>query len=208
MSSSVKCGTRTLLAKSCTKCRVFKQAVDFYKDSRGIWVSWCTDCRYRSVQTIVQRGNDESLEKATHHFETWSSEDIDLVWRLTDLGLSYRQIGERLGRTTLAVQVMKAATRIYKDDGVKLCYYEPRSDRVFTVGKSFHPEVKGHSGRLNTAAQELSELHPKLIFFLEVCEGGEYMGIRGLDTLKEGDDREPEDTSEDLEASDVHESER
>lgn len=200
MSASVKCGSRTLLAKSCTKCHVFKQAVDFPKDPRGFWVSWCTACRYASAKTIVRRENDASLEKATHHLESWTTDDIDLAWRLTNLGLSNRQIGERLGRTTIAVQVMKSVTRVYKDDGVKLRYYDSRSDRVFTVGKPFHPEVKGHFGRLNKTAQELSQLHTQLIFFLEVCEGGECMGIRGLDALKEGDDREPEDTSEDLEA--------
>ena len=93
---------------------------------------------------------------------------------------------------------MKARTRVIAN-GVKLCYFDSRNGTVRVVGKPFDPEVKGHEGRLHKAAQELSELHPQLIFFIDIEGGGEYMGIRGLDALKEGDDREPEDTSEDLE---------
>lgn len=193
MATSVRCGSRILLAKSCTKCHTFKQATDFPKDPRGFWVAWCQACRYRSAKKIMKRENDASLEKATHHFESWSQDELDTAWRLTRLGLSNRQIGERLGRTTMAVQVMKSTTRVYDSEGVKLCYYEPRMAQVFVVGKPFHLEVKGHEGRLNRAAQELSTLHTQLIFFIEVDEGGEWMGIRNLDAFKDEDEPVPKD---------------
>ena len=68
------------------------------------------------------------------------------------------------------------------------------------MGKPYDMQVKGHRHRLMTAANELASLHRQLIFFLvSHGEGGEYMGIRGLDALKQGDDREPEDTSDDVE---------
>jgi len=149
-----------------------------------------------------RRANDESLEKATRYREVWTKDEVDTLIRLNDLGLSTREIAERLGRTLEGVYNRLHIIRLnlITEPCVRLSYYESRTDTVFQVGKPFVPSRKGALARLNRFAQELAELHPQLIFFIQVDEGGEYMGIRGIDALKQGDDREPEDTSEDLEA--------
>jgi hypothetical protein len=142
-----------------------------------------------------RRANDESLEKATRYREIWTKDEVATLVRLNDLGLSTRDIAERLGRTIEGVYNRLHLIRYADlgDPGVHLCYYEGRTDSVRQVGKPYVLARKGAASRLNKAAQQLSELHTQLIFFIQVDEGGEYMGIRGLDALKEADDREPED---------------
>lgn len=200
---SPRCGPRMLVAKTCVGCDELKMAAEFLRVTKpntgwAYWTTYCRACNRRRTREIVRRANDASLEKATHHNDIWSSDEIETLWRLDRQGLSHRLIGERLGRTELSVQMMKAKTRVI-EKGVRLCYYNPRTDAVRVIDKTFDPAVKGHDGRLNRAAQELTKLHPQLIFFIEIEGGGEYMGIRGLDVLKQGDDREPEDSAEDLE---------
>jgi len=201
------CGNRPLVAKTCRSCNELKAATEFKRRPRKGQVlehydSECKRCGHLRSNQSLKRSNDESLEKATRYRENWTKDELATLQRLEGLGLSHREIAERLGRTISAV--FNRLQRLRREGmenvaGVHLCYYDSRSDRVMRVGRTHVVSRKGVHHRLNKAAQELVELHPQLIFFLEVDEGGEYMGIRGIDTLKEGDDREPEDTSEDLE---------
>jgi hypothetical protein len=193
------CGHRKLIAKSCGKCGELKSADQYYLEPRSgtdklYRSSWCVPCRYLSVKNLVRKSNEASLEKATHHWELWSDSEVKDVWRLTNLGLSTREVAERLGRTESAILVCKSKSRVYDSPGVLLRYYDASSNMVFTVGKPYYVDVKGHAGRLNSAAAHLAELHKQLIFFIEVDEGGEYMGIHGIDSLKENDDRESDKT--------------
>lgn len=203
------CGDRILVAKTCGKCGQLKLALHFHRRNvtagrlSKAYESWCRTCVSRKAQDCNRKANDASLEKATHYREVWTKDDIDTLLRLVHLGLSSRAIAERLGRTVSGVSnriVLLRREQESSHHGVRLFYYDSRLNCVKQVGAPFLMIRKGHEGRLNRAAQELSELHPQLIFFIQVDEGGEYMGIRGLDALKQGDDREPEDTSEDLEA--------
>lgn len=198
------CGTRTLVAKTCTACGELKTASEYSKPrlrhGYPSYDSWCRACHQRAAGEINRKANDESLEKATQHRERWSKDELETLRRLRRLGLSTRDIAERLGRTREAVFTKFYHMRAEEERrGVRLFYYDGRDDSVRQVGRAFDLTLKGGTHRLNKAAQELSELHTQLIFFIEVDEGGEYMGIRGLDSLKQGDDREPEDSAEDLE---------
>lgn len=92
--------------------------------------------------------------------------------------------------------VQKAKTRVLENE-VFLCYYEEGTGKARILGKAYDLGVRGHAGRLNKTAQKAVEMNPGVMFFL--MEGGGNMGLRGLDALKQGDDREPEDTSEDVE---------
>lgn len=164
--------------------------------------SWCRACVSIKVREFNRKANDESLEKATHYREVWTKDEVDTLVRLERLGLSTREIAERLGRTISGVSNKLIGLRRAQESrrtGVRLFYYDPRLDHVRQVGAPFVMARKGHEWRLNKAAQELTELHPQLIFFIQIDDGGEYMGIRNVDILKEGDDRESEDTSADLE---------
>lgn len=202
------CNYRTLVAKTCVKCHILKGASEFRRRALGRgetkrrYDPYCRACTYAVIRESNRKTNDESLEKATRYREVWTKDEVDMMIRLEHLGLSTREIAERLGRSVSGVNnklvdIRRAGS---EEKGVHLCYYEPRTGEVRQVGITFILSRKGHGWRLNKAAQELSELHPQLIFFIQVDEGGEYMGVRGLDALKQGDDREPEDTSEDLEA--------
>lgn len=209
--SITTCGNRILIAKTCSSCNELKMASEFKRRPRKGQVqehydSECRHCGYLRSNQSLKRANDESLEKATRYRDNWTKDEVATLQRLEGLGLSHREIAERLGRTISAV--FNRLQRLRRDGeeavaGVRLCYYDSSADKVFRVGQTFVMARKGSEHRLNKAAQELVELHTQLIFFIEVDEGGEYMGIRGLDSLKQGDDREPEDTSEDLEVSDT-----
>lgn len=201
------CGSRSLVAKTCRSCKELKLASEFKRRPRKGQVlehydSECKHCGFLRSNECLKRANDESLEKATRYRDNWTKDEIATLQRLEGLGLSHREIAERLGRTISAV--FNRLQRLRRDGegnvaGVHLCYYDSRADKVMHVGRTYVVSRKGVHHRLNMAAQELVELHPQLIFFIQVDEGGEYMGIRGLDSLKQGEDREPEDSAEDLE---------
>lgn len=209
--SVTMCGNRPLVAKTCRSCNELKMASEFNRYLRKGQVleyydSECRHCGYLRSNECLKRANDESLEKATRYRDNWTKDELATLQRLEGLDLSHREIAERLGRTISAV--FNRLHRLRRDGescvaGVRLCYYDASADKVFRVGQTYVMTRKGSVHRLNKAAQELVELHTQLIFFIEVDEGGEYMGIRGLDSLRQGDDREPKDTSEDLEVLDT-----
>lgn len=201
------CGNHILVAKTCRLCGLLKMAHEYgFRAATGsasaYYNSHCKGCGGSRANRSNKKMNDASLEKATNYREIWTKDELETLQRLLGLGLSSRDIASRIGRTISSVANMLQRLREQGEEhvqGVRLCYYESSTDTVRQVGITYVLARKGHRWRLEKAAQELSELHKQLIFFITVDGGGEYMGIRGLDSLKQGDDRESEDTSEDLE---------
>lgn len=130
-----------------------------------MYATYCNPCQNRISAASHKKTNNTSLEKAKKHLEEWTPSQVKELWFLVDRGLSTRQIGERLGRTEVAISNARYRYARERESDIYLCYLNS-SGVVRIVGSAYKADSKGSRTRLNRVAQDLAALHPQLIFFV------------------------------------------
>lgn len=107
-------GNRVLLAKTCPKCMIFKQADEFVFDRRGHYLSWCTPCKNKASVESISRTNQAVLAAGgfVNHNKTWLYSEILAMKKLLLGGMKEKEIAPLLGRSYKAVHRMSDR---YKD---------------------------------------------------------------------------------------------
>lgn len=91
---------RTLLAKTCTVCGVFKQASEYHKRKRdGYWQNECKDCSHKAAKLSDKLANARLQDTATHKNDPWTVSEIQRLQELIDEGLTYREVAAKMGRS-------------------------------------------------------------------------------------------------------------
>lgn len=101
-------GTRTLLAKTCVRCRKFKQRCDFglvrpHKNGPRYPNAWCLWCVNEATKAKNVNNNDRSKLTATQHRTEWTGADFKLYEALEAQGLSAVEIAKQMGRSCGAI---------------------------------------------------------------------------------------------------------
>ena len=100
--------TRTLLAKTCTKCDEFKQGCEFMLRTQTGKVkrsSWCVTCHYNQCKRNDKKSNALSLDSAINHHQRWTPSELDHLYVLRHVGDSRQEVAEILGRSIAAISV-------------------------------------------------------------------------------------------------------
>lgn len=104
-------GKRTVLAKSCKACNVFKQAVAFGLRRDGYRESNCTRCKNLSYRSRSIQLQQEARVLAHGHGSPWTGEDFRILEELEEAGHTAQTIAFTLGRTVYAVYTMQEKLR-------------------------------------------------------------------------------------------------
>ena len=97
-------GPRTLLAKTCVRCGLFKMADQFgfvrggkYKDS------FCRACHNLDSRPGIVAHQDRAKAVAVKHRQPWTARELDRLHEMTQKGLSAPKIALALNRTVYAI---------------------------------------------------------------------------------------------------------
>lgn len=100
-------GTRTLLAKSCARCGVFKMADQFAVILKKYRDSYCRVCHCASAAPSTRKHQQEASEGAVRHRQPWTGTDLHLLAEMTAEGAVAAEIARALNRTIYSVYTMK-----------------------------------------------------------------------------------------------------
>lgn len=101
--TSVSCGKRTLVARTCTECYQLKDARNFAKTKRGYYATICTVCMVARNRRWLADRVDVVRDKASNHRKEWTESEMELMLEMFDQKVSGQQIAETLGRSLQAV---------------------------------------------------------------------------------------------------------
>lgn len=105
--------SRTLLARTCTRCGHFKQGDEFkvmwlstHKNRNKSWARhpWCRPCVLNVTEAATKKANHKSWDKAYNHRQHWTCDELDHLYVLHRVGYSGEVIAETLGRSIAAVR--------------------------------------------------------------------------------------------------------
>lgn len=107
MSMDPSCvGKRPLLGKTCITCGRFTD--EYRKNGLGYWQQDCNPCHVKVSHEIDRKSNEESRAKADQHYQPWTDHQIETLFEMSEQGYSGMEIAEKVGRTLVAVRVMKS----------------------------------------------------------------------------------------------------
>ena len=99
-------GKRTLLAKTCTMCGVFKQAGEFSFIKQVYRDSYCKPCHNKHTTPRVREQQERALAAAEKHREPWCEAEVQTLREMFSEGRTAAQIASVLERSIYAVYTM------------------------------------------------------------------------------------------------------
>jgi hypothetical protein len=104
-------GTRTLLARTCAKCRILRQGRSFSFTGTS-YVNVCSSCKNKArkkkgprIQPGTHSLKDQlkSNNTAVRKQEIYTDRDADLIVKLHNEGKTYLEIAQIMGRTVYGI---------------------------------------------------------------------------------------------------------
>lgn len=106
-------GPRILLAKTCLRCGLFKQAREYAKVAADYWNSYCHKCKNLMGRPGMRQHQERAQDVAVRHRQPWTDRDIERLLEMSERGLSGPQMALALNRTVYSVYTMK--NKLFKE---------------------------------------------------------------------------------------------
>lgn len=98
---------RVLLAKTCIKCGVLRDARFYHRRKDGYFQAICFKCTSPSAQKATKRANHASWDTATKSGQRWTIAEINQLEELIKEGKPYKEIAQVVGRSITSITLAK-----------------------------------------------------------------------------------------------------